>query len=95
MAQLPLVTGFPNSELEVEFEVENDLFRPEFDVLKPYYIKVLNVKKVPIQIYAEAKGDEIISLLATSNDLEKLNEEILQSVKFRFFEKECLSSFWC
>ena len=74
-------------DIEVEFEVENDLFRPEFDVLKPYFAKVLGAKKVQIKVSIEAKENEIISQMATSNELEQLNGEIIQSVKFRFIEK--------
>lgn len=77
----------PNPAIKLEFEVENDLFRPEFDVLKPYFAKVLKSGKVRIKISAEIQEGKIISQMATSSDLEELDEEILQSVKFKFLEK--------
>ena len=34
----------PDLEKEVEFEIENDVLRPEFDVLKPYFMKLFRSK---------------------------------------------------
>lgn len=72
---------------EVEFEVENDYIRPEFEVLKPYFEKTLGSKTVEIEISAEFENNILVAQLATSNDLEKINREILESVRFRFIEK--------
>lgn len=72
---------------EIEFEIENLNSRPEFDVLKPYFIKTLGVSSINIQVEIEVEHGEIVSQLATSNDLEKINSEIIDSVKFRFVTK--------
>ena len=74
----------PELNIELDFEVENLEIRPEFDVLKPYFVKLLKTKNVSINIYAEFENDKLVSQLATSNDLEKINREIIDSVKFRF-----------
>ncbi len=75
---------------ELEFEIENDNVRPEFDVLKPYFAKFLESKSVEAHIYAEFKEGILISQIATSADLDKINREMIESVKFRFIEKGLL-----
>ncbi len=71
----------------MEFEIENDYIRPEFEVLKPYFAKVLGSKNVEIKISAELENAILVAQLATSNDLEKINREVLESVRFSFVEK--------
>ncbi len=71
----------------LEFEIENDYIRPEFEVLKPYFAKVLGSKSVEIHISAEFENNILVAQLATSSDLERINREILESVRFRFVEK--------
>lgn len=75
---------------ELEFEVENDEIRPEFDVLKPYFIKILKSKNVEADIYAEFQDGKLISQIAFSDDMERINREVIESVKFRFIEKSIL-----
>lgn len=70
-----------------DFEIENEEFRPEFEVLKPYFIKVLKSKSVIVDIYAEIENGVILSQLATSIDIENINKEIVESVKFQFLNK--------
>jgi len=76
----------PNNQ-RFDFEIENEEFRPEFEVLKPYFIKVLKSKMVNIDIYAEIENGVILSQLATSSDIENINKEIVESVKFQFLNK--------
>ncbi|HRY33042.1 MAG TPA: DEAD/DEAH box helicase family protein [Bacteroidales bacterium] len=71
----------------LEFEIENDHIRPELDVLKPYFIKVLKAKLINIHIQAEYHGGRLISQIAWSNDLERINKEVVDTVRFRFVEK--------
>lgn len=69
------------------FEIENEEFRPEFEVLKPYFSKVLKSKSVKIEIYIEVENGVIVSQLATSPEIENINKEIIESVKFQFLSK--------
>ena len=71
-------------DIEVIFEIDNSFIRPEFEVLKPYFSKVLKMKKLPIQIKVEYSETEILSKSAICLDLEKINQEIIDSVKFQF-----------
>lgn len=72
---------------QLDFEIENEEFRPEYEVLKPYFSKVLKSKYVQIDIYAEIENGVILSQLATSIDLDNINKEIIESVKFLFLNK--------
>src|SRR5690606_33979422 len=71
---------------ELEFEIENDDVRPEFDVLKPYFSKVLKSKKIEIQIYAELEDNQLVAQNAVSPDIDKIKRDIIDSVKFRYLE---------
>lgn len=72
---------------DVEFEIENDDIRPEFEVLKPYFSKLLNLRFITINSYVEFVNDVLVSQIADSTDLKRLNREIIDSVKFRFITK--------
>lgn len=74
----------------LEFEIENLEVRPEFDVLKPYFSKMLKSKNVSIYIFAEFEYGKLVSQLANSLDIEKINQEVVESVKFQFITKNVL-----
>lgn len=73
----------PDLEKEVEFEIENDILRPEFDVLKPYFMKLFRSKFIEADVFAEFKSAILISQSADSSNLENLNMDIIESVKKR------------
>jgi len=73
---------------ELIFDIENLNIRPEFEVLKPYFEKFLNSKIVTVFITIVLnKYKAVTALSAHSSDLEKLNREVVDSVRFRFVEK--------
>lgn len=72
---------------ELEFEIENSAIRPEFGVLKPYFMKVLKSKKIKANIVARFRNSEPISQVAFSSDLDKINNEIIEGVRFKFVER--------
>lgn len=72
---------------DLTFEIENDTIRPEFNVLKSYFSKVLNSKYVSIDIFAEFQDHQLVAQYASSSDLEKINSEIIESAKFQFIQK--------
>lgn len=82
--------SIPELKTELEFEIENLEVRPEFEVLKPYFSKALKSKNVKIDIHAELENDKLISQLATSIDVEKINREVIEGVKFNFVSKNIL-----
>ena len=72
----------------LEFEVEQFEIRPEFEVLKPYFAKTLSLNRVNIKIYAEFDEGRLVAQSATSEDMQKINQEIIESVRFRFMNRE-------
>ncbi len=83
----------PTKNIEVEFEVENSEMRPEFEVLKPYFVKILKMKKIKIDVLAKFQNGVPLLHSATSNDLNKINREIIDIVKFRFVSKGIMGRF--
>lgn len=80
----------PENSIALEFEVENDDLRPEFDVLKAYFSKILNSKYVEVEIHAEFENNTLVGQSANSKDIEKINQEIIESVKFRFIQSNII-----
>tara|TARA_R110000868_G_scaffold280326_2_gene540360 strand:- start:1857 stop:4952 length:3096 start_codon:yes stop_codon:yes gene_type:complete len=76
---------------ELEFEIENDYIRPEFEVLKPYFAKIMDSKTVEITVSVEFENNILVAQLATSRDLESINREVLESVRFKLLEKSFFS----
>lgn len=74
----------------LEFQVENIELRPEFEVLKPYFIKTLKSKTIAVEIFAELEKGELVSQLALSTDIDLINKEIVEGVKFQFLVKELI-----
>jgi superfamily II DNA or RNA helicase len=77
----------PEVNTEIEFEIENIEMRPEFDVLKPYFVKILKTKNVKVEIFAQFENGNLNSFFASSDDMQKINREIIDGVKFRFIAK--------
>lgn len=78
-------------KMELGFEIEHLNIRPEFDVLKSYFSKILKTNTVLIDIHTEFKDHLLVAQNATSDDLLRINQEVIDSVKFRFIEKRFLS----
>lgn len=80
----------PENSIALEFEVENDDLRPEFDVLKSYFSKILKSKYVEIEIHAEFENNILVAQSANSPEIERINQEIIESVKFRFIQSNII-----
>ena len=77
----------------LEFQVENIEIRPEFEVLKPYFIKTLKSKNITVEIFAEFENGKLVSQLALSIDIDHINKEVVEGVKFQFLNKGLLKQF--
>ncbi|MFN9321824.1 MAG: DEAD/DEAH box helicase, partial [Chitinophagales bacterium] len=82
--------SIPELKTELEFEIENLEVRPEFEVLKPYFAKALKSKNVKIDIHAEFENNKLVSQLATSSDIGKINREVIEGVRFTFLSKNII-----
>jgi len=77
-------------KIDLEIEIENIDLRPEFVVLKQYFIKTLKSKYIYVHLYAEFEDKKLVSQIATSRDIEKINRNFIDSVKFNFFSTAIL-----
>lgn len=86
---------YPINEMRttLEFQVENIEIRPEFEVLKPYFIKTLKSKNITVEIFAEFENGKLVSQLALSIDIDHINKEVVEGVKFQFLNKGLLKQF--
>ena len=84
-------THTPNT-IALQFEIENEEMQPEFEVLKPYFSKILGSKFITAHIQVEFESQEIISQLATSQDVDRINKEVIDSVKFQFIDHNFIKS---
>ena len=80
----------PTITKPIEFEIENIQIRPEFEVLKPYFAKTLNSKFVTFDISAEFENGELVSQLVNSDDLQRINQEVIEGVRFKFITNSFL-----
>jgi hypothetical protein len=62
-------------------------------VLKPYFIKALKSKNVYVAIFAEFENGKLVSQSALSTDIEYINKEVVEGVKFQFLNKGLLKQF--
>lgn len=74
-------------EQEILFEVEHLHMRPEFEVLKLYFAKFLNAKTITATICTVIENGAVVGKTASSDDIKKLDKEVVESVRFRFAEK--------
>lgn len=74
-------------KLKVDFEIPHDDMRPEFEVLKPYFVKTLKSRYIKISIYAEIENGQLVSQSATSEDVKKIDKQIIEGVRFQFVTK--------
>jgi superfamily II DNA or RNA helicase len=82
--------AIPEVNKELEFEIENLEVRPEFEVLKAYFSKAINSKTAKILIHAEFENGKLLAQLATSADIEKINNQVIEGVKFKFITKNLI-----
>ncbi len=83
-----VIAEFNNKE--IEFEVENINIRPEFAVLKPYFIRFLKSDTISVNIRATLQHNRLVYKSASSQDIDKINREVIESVKFRFLNKQII-----
>lgn len=71
----------PETSIVITFEMENSHIRPEFAALKPYFAKFLGHKSITAKIYVEIENNAIEAQSAISEDITKLDRDIIESVR--------------
>ncbi|AEW00907.1 type III restriction protein res subunit [Niastella koreensis GR20-10] len=75
---------------DIKFEIENPDIRPEFEAVKDYFIKILKKKLITTEIEIRYNENQILSATASSEDINKINSSIIDSVRFEFVKKRIL-----
>lgn len=69
----------------LEFQVENIAVRPEFEVLKPYFSKMM--KSVTVDLFAEFEYGKVVSQSASSSDIDRIDREFIEEGRFRYINQ--------
>lgn len=77
---------------EVKFTIANPDIRAEFEAIKEYFIKVLKKKLIVTIIEIRYTEKELLSVKATSEDIDKINQSIIDNVRFEFVKREIFPS---
>ena len=75
---------------DIKFQIENPDIRPEFEAVKDYFIKILKKKLIVTEIEIRYNENQILSATASSEDINKINSGIIDSVRFEFVKKKIL-----
>ena len=71
----------------------NTHIRPEFEVLKPYFAKFLKSSRVKATVKVKVENGKLIYNYTTSHDLEKIDREVVEGVRFGFVSQNILKKF--
>lgn len=75
----------------INFTIENPDIRTEFEAIKEYFSKILRKKRITVQLTIRFAGEEIFSATAVSEDIEKINSSIVDSVRFEFVKRRIVN----
>jgi hypothetical protein len=76
---------------EIIFKIDNPNIRPEFEAVKDYFSKILKKKFIVVEIEIRYNNEEVIATSASSDDVDKINSSIIDSVRFEFVKKRILT----
>lgn len=76
---------------KAKFEIANPDIRPEFEAIKEYFSRVLKKKSITARIEIRYTDGQIIYANAGSEDIDKINNSIIDNVRFEFVKRELLS----
>ena len=66
----------------IEFKILNEHILPEFDYIKFWFCKSLKTKRFTVKIVVELINNQIKTSNATSKQIDLINKELLDSIKF-------------
>ncbi len=68
----------------IELKIKNQDIREEFDSIKNYFANVLKTKKIQVRVNIRIENYEITSLNVNSPEIDKINKQFIDEVKFDF-----------
>lgn len=75
---------FKDYNKTIEISISNYNIREEFDAVKNYFANVLNTKKIQVTATIEITDNEITSVIAKSPEIDKIDKQLIDNVKFEF-----------
>ena len=76
--------GHPES---IELTITNDFIREEFDAIKNYFANILGSKRIQVTATVGLTGDDITYMDVLSPDINRINPQLLDQVKFAFVQQ--------
>ena len=73
---------------DIIIEIPNDNARPEFEAVKEYFSKILKTKSITVSIMIKHDKQNVLSYEATSDEINAINPEIIDSVRFEFVRRD-------
>ncbi|HWB26298.1 MAG TPA: DEAD/DEAH box helicase family protein [Chitinophagaceae bacterium] len=77
-------------ERELVFEIPNADIRPEFEAIREYFSKALKKKLIIAELAIRYNDTNILSATAKSKDIEDINSQMIDTMRFQFVKKEVL-----
>lgn len=68
----------------LDFTIVNDDIREEYDAVKNYFVNVLKTKRIKVVATVEFTNNEVTTIEAKSPEIEKINKEIIDNVRFDY-----------
>jgi len=75
---------FKEHKKTLELTIPNYDIREEFDAVKNYFANVLKTKKIEVTVNIEITDNEVTSIEAKSPEIEKIDKQLIDNVKFEF-----------
>ncbi|MCF8449998.1 MAG: DEAD/DEAH box helicase [Taibaiella sp.] len=73
---------------DITIEIPNDNARPEFEAIKEYFSKILRTKSITVNIRIKHDKQNALSYEASSDEVNAINGEIIDSVRFEFVRRD-------
>ncbi len=73
---------------DITIEISNADIRPEFEAIKEYFSKILKTKAISVNIRIKHDKQKVLSYEATSDEVNLINAEIIDSVRFEFVRRD-------
>jgi hypothetical protein len=68
----------------LELTIPNYDIREEFDAVKNYFANALKTRKIQVTATLELEDNKIVSITATSAEIDKIDKHLIDNVKFEF-----------
>jgi hypothetical protein len=73
---------------DITIEIPNTDARPEFEAIKEYFSKILKSKSITVSIRIKHDKQNVLSYEASSDEVNAINGEIIDSVRFEFVRRD-------